>query len=321
MLTYEGLHCFGSRSVCHLRLVAANDDHPQIAVATDLEDAPGASIVNGFEALVRSVSTDFGEAPTRWLLHFPEHDETSQSREGTWTEGIPASDDCRWRSTTREDAEAISGLDLSRFEKEPATIAELAGESDLLRALSQEPEPERLPGERFRAVPVAALPFPHGPFRCPHDERFKEISRLYDKSNSTVVGAHWYLTLTDGDFAGCPFHDCDWHRVAEASVRVLEGLAPDATRDDLVAACTAERLPKRELEGLLSLFSHPIDWTPGSPTLTNGQHRSCALRAAGAEMCAVDTSGYRADERTPASSRAAASASLAAYWARCAAEG
>jgi hypothetical protein len=314
---YEGLQFFGSRSICHLRLVAATDDRPRVVIATDLEDAPGASIVNDFEALVRSVSSEFGEASTRWLLHFPERDEAG---EGTWTEGGLAGDGQPvWRSITREEAEEISDIDLARFEQEPATVANLAGENQLLHDLAREPEPERLPSELFRVVSISALPFPHGVFRCPQAARFKEIAALYDHRGGTVVGAHWFLTLTDEDFAQCPYHDCDWRLVAETSVRVLEALPPQATHDDLLAARKAQTLPERETEGLYSLFSHPIDWTPDSSTLANGQHRSCALRAAGAETCAVDTSGYPTDE-SDASPRAVAGAILAAYWAQRAAE-
>jgi len=316
---YEGLQFFGSTSICHLRLIAATDDRPRVVIATDLDDAPGASIVNDFEALARSVSFEFGTEPTHWLLHFPERDMEDEGGAGDWTEAY-LSDDGRpiWRTITREEAEAIGGVDLSRFEREPATVANLAGESLLLRGLAREPEPKRLPAEQFRVVSVSALPFPHGVFRCPHASRFKEIADLYDDCSGTVVGAHWFLTLTDDDFVQCPYHECDWRLVAESSIQVLEGLPSQATHDDLVAACEAQTLPKREAKGLFSLFSDPIDWTPDSPTLTNGQHRSCALRAAGAAACAVDTTGYPVDE-SDASPRAVASAVLAAHWAQRAA--
>jgi hypothetical protein len=320
MLLYDGLHCFGQRSICRLRVLRM-DGAPRVVIATHLEDSPGASITNDFEALVASVSAGFGEEPTRWLLHYPQPDGKPGLMSLAWTEGIPGPDVCEWRRLDRTEAEAISGLDLSNAEIEPATVIALAGESDLLRELAQTPEPERLPGEHLQAVPVSALPFPHGPFRCPHKQRFSEIGRFYEDASGTVVGAHWYLTLTSDDFAACSFHACDWLRVANASVDVLESLSADATYDDLIAACSAQGLPKAEAEGLHSLFAHPIDWTPGSPTLTNGQHRSCALRAAGAERCVVDTAGYWTDESDSASAEAAASASLASYWAHRAAEG
>lgn len=70
MLSFDGLYCFG-RSVCRLRVLPSDDGSPRVVLATHLDDAPGASIVNDFEVLVASVVSEFGEQPTRWLLHFP----------------------------------------------------------------------------------------------------------------------------------------------------------------------------------------------------------------------------------------------------------
>ena len=315
MLLFDGLHCFGDRSMCRIRVVSATNDAPRIVIATHLADSPGASISNDFERLVTSVNADFGQQPTRWLLHFPEPEDPANPDELNWTEGIPDDDDPRWLHLSRTDAEALTGLDLSSAETETSTVADLASDQGLLRSLAQTPEPERLPGEYLRVVPVTALPFAHGPFKCQHEARFTELGRGYDGTDRTVVGAHWYLTLTTEDCAQCPFHAGDWHAVAEASVEVLESLAPASTYDDLAAACAGQALQQQEAAWLHSLFSDPIDWTPGSSTLTNGQHRSCALRTAGAERCVIDTSGYTPPQSNPVSSRAAASATLASYWA------
>ena len=316
MLWFDGLHCFGNQSICRLRIVSATDDASRIVIATHLADSPGASISNDFEALVAGVCADFGEQPTRWLLHFPAPDEPPTPDELTWIEGVPDGDEPRWLHLSRTEAEALTGLDLSSAETEASTIAEIAGDRGLLRGLAQAPEPERHPGEYLRVVSVTALPFAHGPFRCPHKARFAELSRGYDGTDRTVVGAHWYLTLTPEQFAECPFHAGNWRAVAEASVNVLESLTVEGTHDDVAAACAAQNLPAQDAEWLRSLFAEPIDWTPGSSTLTNGQHRSCALRAAGAEQCVVDTSGYAPPQSNPVSSLAAASAALAAYWAK-----
>jgi hypothetical protein len=314
MLSFDGLYCFG-RSVCRLRVLSSDDGSPRVVLATHLDDAPGASIVNDFEVLVASVVSEFGEQPTRWLLHFPAPERPPDPDDPSWTEASVGPDsDPEWRHISRVEAASITGLDLSTADTEPATIAALAGDRELLRELAQVPEPERLPGEHLQALPVAALPFPHGPFRCPHNQRFLELARTYDDLERTVVGAHWYLTLSPEDFARCPFHQCDWRKVADRSVAILDSLAPDATHDDLVAACSEQDLQEQELEGLLSLFTFPIDWTPGSPSVTNGQHRLCALRAAGAEKCVVDTNGQRLHGTPAGSVEAAACAALASYW-------
>jgi hypothetical protein len=318
MLLFDGLHSFG-RSVCRLRVLTPDGDSPRVVVATHLADGPGASVVNDFEVLIASVVSDFGEQPTRWLLHCPAPERPPDPDDPSWIEGSldgePGSEP-EWRNISRVEAEAITDLDLSTADTEPATIVALAPDRELLQELAQTPEPERLPGEYLRAVPVTALPFPHGAFRCPHHQRFLGLARLYDDLDRTVAGAHWYLTLTSDDFAQCPFHQCDWRKVADISVAILESLTPTATHDDLMVACAAQALPKQEVEGLLSLFTFPIDWTPDSPTVTNGQHRLCALRAAGAERCVVDTNGQRPYGTPPASVEAAACAALASYWIR-----
>jgi hypothetical protein len=280
--------------------------------------------MNDLEVLVASVASDFGEQPTRWLLHFPAPERPPNPDDLSWTEASFSSEtgsEPEWRKISRVEAEAISGLDLSTADTEPATIVALASDRELWRELALAPEPERLPGEHLRVLPVTALPFPHGPFRCPHNQRFLHLARTYDDLERTVVGAHWYLTLSSEDFAQCPFHQCDWRKVADTSVAILDSLATNATHDDLVAACSEQALLKQELEGLLSLFTFPIDWTPGSPTVTNGQHRLCALRAAGAEQCVVDTDGQGLHGTPATSVGAAACAALASYWigrtARC----
>jgi hypothetical protein len=167
MLLFDGLHCFGNRSICRIRVVSAAGETPRIVIATHLADSPGASISNDFERLVASVCADFGEQPTRWLLHFPEPEEPPGPDELTWIEGIPDDDEPRWLRLSRTDAEALTGLDLCSAETEASTVDALAGDRGLLRSLARAPEPERRPGEYLRVVPVTALPFAYGPFRSP----------------------------------------------------------------------------------------------------------------------------------------------------------
>lgn len=149
---------------------------------------------------------------------------------------------------------------------------------------------EPLYRERFVAVPVAEFPFAHRPSRCPHHERFCEVARACGEVSEGVVGARWHLTLTAEDFAACEFHGADWLSIAAASVAVLKAAGPTATSDDLAEACEEQGLAKKELCWLYSLFEEPIHWYPGSPSVTDGQHRLCALRAAGAEFVAAETS-------------------------------
>jgi len=315
MLLFDGLHCFGRGSICRVRVVSAGSEGSRAVLATHLQDSPGPSIANDVEGLVASVSSDFGEQPTRWLLHFPD------AEAATWTEAKVAGREVEWNGLSRGEAEAITGLDLSGADTEPASIIELAGDHGLLLAMAVVPEQERLPAACLAAVPVPLLPFPHHPFRCPHAQRFADLAGTYDEAPPTVVGAHWYLTLSAEDFEECPFHQADWLAVAEASVAILEALPAEASNEEVIDSCAESALAGEEMRWLRSLFSEPIVWIPGEQELTNGQHRTCALRAAGAERCVVETDGHPLPSRFPRDGRAAAHAALACHWLGRAAEG
>jgi hypothetical protein len=163
-----------------------------------------------------------------------------------------------------------------------------------------------LPGERFRAVPVTAFPFAHEPSNCKHHERFCELTRACQNAPAGVIGARWYLTLASADFAACEFHNANWLSIARASVSALQAAGPRATWDDLLRTCDEQQLPEAEQNWLFTLFSEPLDWIPGETGVTNGQHRLCALRAAGAEFVAADTSGHPPPRSRHENARAAA---------------
>jgi hypothetical protein len=180
MLVFDGLYCFGS-SVCRLRVVCGRGDVSRVVLATDLVDAPGRNILNGFEGLVASVTSDFGAQPTRWLLHFPDPEHAEEPDAVSWTEGSPPEElgaEPAWRVISRAEAEEITGLDLSGADTEPATIYALAGNRSVMRGLARPHESDPLPRDYLQVVPVAALPFAHNPFRCKHHQRFSEIAQL-----------------------------------------------------------------------------------------------------------------------------------------------
>lgn len=147
--------------------------------------------------------------------------------------------------------------------------------------------------ESFVAVPVDAFPFAHGPFKCPHYERFCELERSNPDAPEGVVGEQWFQTLTAADFAACEFHEADWRTIAATSVAILTDAEADVSKRDLSGACADYGLPGRDRNWLFLMFAEPILWRPGSPCVENGQHRLCALRAAGAESVVADTEGRR----------------------------
>ena len=90
--------------------------------------------------------------------------------------------------------------------------------------------------------------------------------------------------------------------------------------EDVVEAITRILGDTPEGAWCRSLFSDPIVWGPGQDSVTNGQHRSCALRASGAPFCVVDVDGAFVIEPVAADPRRRAAAAVAAYWARRAAD-
>jgi hypothetical protein len=148
----------------------------------------------------------------------------------------------------------------------------------------------------FEVVRVDALPYAHQPYQCRHAGRFDAAAggpeHLHWTEHAVAQGRLFYESLTPADFKSCHYHRADWHKIALASIHVL-AIGPDGA-GDFLAACRAvikhRRLRRRDQGWLISLFTEPIDWHPGLVTVTNGQHRICALRAAGAAECVVRTS-------------------------------
>ncbi|MGE5281508.1 MAG: hypothetical protein ACM3N0_04145, partial [Chloroflexota bacterium] len=132
-----------------------------------------------------------------------------------------------------------------------------------------------------------------------------------------AAGAHFFLSLGEEELAGCEYHRRDWISIAAASVELLERLDPKCSYEEVLAAASELLPPGGDREELCFLFSDPINWSPGESRLTNGQHRTCALKAAGAPLCAVSTNRRWAIGKPEAGDpRRMAQSALASYWAR-----
>ena len=85
--------------------------------------------------------------------------------------------------------------------------------------------------------------------------------------------------------ASCDYHQCDWVRL----VRMLRETLDQANGNDVGPQTHPEygQLSGDEQEWFLGLMKDPINWSDGGKELGGGQHRSCALRAAGIEACPV----------------------------------
>ncbi len=141
----------------------------------------------------------------------------------------------------------------------------------------------------IRPVPVSQLPWPHRLSKCPHFPRIEAIEKTYpdDWYSEQIAHAELFTRLTPQDFAACPYHQADWAAIAEAATEYAAAdLEVDAERGR--AAYAMEHLDERDREWARALVQDPICWDDNHDSLTNGQHRTCALRAAGVPYLPVE---------------------------------
>lgn len=307
-LIFDDLFAF-DRGLCHMRVY--RDDETVVALAVELDDNPGPSIVNGAERLIERVAAVFG-GPQRTFLQFP-------GTRPTWTEvsfrerGGQAEFD---REIPHVEIETLVGATVVIESDAMSRAEEIGGEKHPLLALIPPEEPERHLLAEIQAVSVADLPWPHNPSRCAHIDRFNDVSALYDSGldGHVPAGAHFFLTLADSEVAICPYHQHDWPAIAAASVTLLDQVPADADMNAIIAAASTLLPSGLDQSELVYLFSDPIVWAPGETSIINGQHRTCALKASGASQCAVVLCGERPYQPRSTDARQAARAILAAHW-------
>lgn len=141
----------------------------------------------------------------------------------------------------------------------------------------------------IRPVPVSRLPWPHRLSKCPHFPRAEAIEKTYphDWYAGQVAHAELFTRLTPADFAACPYHQGNWAAIAEAAT-AYAAADPDDDSEHGRAAHTMEHLDERERTWARALVQDPICWDDNHDSLTNGQHRTCALRAAGVPYLPVE---------------------------------
>lgn len=314
---FQDLFAYGCGSIAWVRVYLLEDGQA-IALALDPVDNPGRSVVNGAEELIEGLAQAFPSVEgIRLMVRFP-----GDPRGEGWTEIVFDGDGPEFERRTIEEVQTLVGEELFDPEPDYATCADLGGEGHPLLDLIPPPEPGRNPIQDLALVAVADLPWPHNPSKCASKQRFDDLAELYGSSrrHCTAVGAHWSYSLDETDYEACPYHQADWRRIADVSVEVFEGLAEDAELDVVIEA--VDRILGNTAEGAWcrSLFSDPIVWSPEQDSVTDGQHRSCALRASGAPFCVVDVDGAYVAEPVAADPRRRAAAAVSAYWAQRAAD-
>jgi len=309
---FEDLFPFAC-GLCHLRVYEGDDRSPGVALAVNLEDNPGASVTNAAEALRDRIAAVFGD-DYRLFSIFPEYGDT-------WTEVMPPVDGDRVafrNDIAQAEIERLVGLPVPVPAPNECRAADLGGEDHPLLALIPEEEDEPGVLAEMEVVAVADLPWAHLPSKCANFSDFEAIRGLYanGREGEVPAGAHFFLALDSERLAACPYHQHDWRAIAAASVELLTRLDPQADRDDVQREASRLLPEGPDRDELIFLFFDPIIWSPEAPSVTNGQHRTCALKAANAPECAVVTRrGFQAEVR-PGDPRRRAESALAEYWAQ-----
>lgn len=163
-------------------------------------------------------------------------------------------------------------------------------EADWYPSLFSDPFARRLAMESsygMRSVPLSALPWPHGQSKC----RMGRIAAAHQHAVPDEQAAHAAAFLSPEGrqaMASCPYHQPDWSRlvhILQESLDHADGVDPELAKHP-----EYHQLSRDEKRALYSLMSEPIDCNDRDQSLTNGQHRLCALRAAGVLQCPVN--GY-----------------------------
>ena len=280
---YEDVYTWpgwGRTSICWLRLFALRDSQI-VAVATDVPLNVGPSVVNDFKGLKTHLATSHPMTGFIWFTAYLSElgaEETDFRRVGEGRE--------RGGAVARHEIEELVGERLSELPES----AEL--EERLLAAGGEHDEPS---AARFVLRRVSDLPFPHNPSRCAHHVRFEKMVAQTSASSHeelVAVGQRFIESLGPNDFETCSYHEPDWREIAEASVRIVEDLGEQPSDDELRDAIMNLELRDHDQRELLLLFVHPI--VASADSFTNGQHRSCALRAVAARQVVV--SEYAPDD-------------------------
>ena len=184
---------------------------------------------------------------------------------------VPAEDDVRAAAA----ADATRRPDVDESELYPSRLS-----NPFSRRMALESE------HGFRSVPLTALPWPHLQSDCP----LGDLAEQHRDRVPDTHGAHAAAFLSRSGRqiqASCDYHQADWPRL----VRILEEALAAATKDERPLVNTHPeftQLAPTEQKWLEALVYDPIRYSDGSHALINGQHRLCAMRAAGVTHCPVE---------------------------------
>jgi len=295
--------------LCYLRLYRCDTEEP-VAVAVELEDNPG--VIGGAKELAARIAQVFGIRRFRLYVF--------SSLTPDWSEALMEAGDSgpSFRAVERTEIEDLVGESVAIPEPRDLTAGSVGGRGHPMLRFVRPKEPPRHPLDNMHVVAVAELPWAHNPSRCVHCDRFQTMRGLYQGSsgNNPAAGAHFFLSLSEDDFADCPYHRGDWVKIAAEAVALLGKMDPDSTHEEIYTEVSRRFPEEPERKWLLSLLIRPIIWDRPYTGIINGQHRICALKAAGAPFCPVRITGDPPKGLLAADPRRRAQSTLVQYWAR-----
>lgn len=143
--------------------------------------------------------------------------------------------------------------------------------------------------KQLREVLVVDLPWPYRPFRCAYYPRVKWLLDAEEPGDAQAASycGEMLTRLTPEEVAGCPFHTVDWRRAADLAVSLHRaGVKPGTEGFD--ASALTGGAGEGELSAIRSFWTEPISWQRGQASVSNGQHRICALKLSGATHALIE---------------------------------
>lgn len=263
-----------------LRLYAGNCGY--VAVVTEVPGNPGLSVTQAREHLVRWVNAQHVKASDRLVLYevWPKGSQLTPS-----VCRVDVDDARSSKESSRSAIEEEIGTSLRPLPEHTELYARVLGLGGGVI--------EECWRRVYKAIRVSELPPPHSMHKCFYEPLFKELlaavsaehPELHWNDQELEAGRRFIVRVRAEDLARCPYHNADWRRVADESVRVIESVGVADDNDEYVKAARGRKLRGKDALALMSLFKDPI--IADSETFTGGQHRGCALRFSGAERAAV----------------------------------
>jgi hypothetical protein len=145
--------------------------------------------------------------------------------------------------------------------------------------------------DRWTIVSANELPFPRHLFRCILEYEHLRILESIDENEPPRYQRAWEQFAREhrSEMWRCEYHDPDWVTAAKLAVQIVESGRADGALIDyagvLDEVVRANKLGCASTWVMWSFFEEPI--LVGGDELGNGQHRTCALKAAGVARCPI----------------------------------